>query len=82
MSSIFVSFCFIKSVSGSERYLTGSALYKPNDTENEFNELIYKGYTGGQESLVSPFEKGSIVLMIGRYVYEKEIEYVSIFFFI
>lgn len=71
MSSVFVSFCFIKSVSGSEKYLTGSALYRPNDTDNEFNELIYKGYMEAQGSLVLPFEKGSIVLMVGRSIPKK-----------
>ena len=76
MSSILIAFCFITSVSGSERYITGSAVYRVND--NEFQELIYKGFVGTDENLVSTFQLGMMVLMVGRYAYEDNKEYVSI----
>ena len=64
------------SVSGSKKYITESAVYKAND--NEFQELIYKGFVRTEENLISAFQLGMIVLMIGRYVYEENKEYLSI----
>ena len=44
MSSIFISFCFIKTVAGSDKYVTGSALYRVKGDEDKFREIIYKGF--------------------------------------
>ena len=74
MSSIFIAFCFITSVSGSERYITGSAIYRANN--DEFQELTYKGFIRTEINLVSAFQLGMIVLMIGCYIYEENKEYV------
>ncbi|CAG8538699.1 14550_t:CDS:2 [Cetraspora pellucida] len=75
MSSIFISFCFIKTITGNDKYVSGSALYRIKDNEDAFREIIYKGFTGSSESLIEEFEKESIVLMIRRYVYDENIEY-------
>ena len=53
MSSILIAFYFITSVSGSKKYITGSAVYRAND--NEFQELIYKGFVRTEENLISAF---------------------------
>ena len=69
-------FCFITSISGSERYITGNAIYRAND--NEFQKLTYKGFIRTEENLVSAFQLETIVLIVGCYVYEGNKEYVSI----
>ncbi|CAG8456848.1 10751_t:CDS:2 [Cetraspora pellucida] len=74
MSSIFIAYCFVKTVSGNDKFINGSALYCINDEDNEFREFIYKGFTGSNDSLIIDFEKNSIVLMIGRYVYHDNVE--------
>ena len=76
MSSIFIAFCFITSILESERYIMGSAVYKVND--DEFQELTYKSFIGTEKNLISAFQLGIIVLMVRRYVYEENKEYVSI----
>ncbi|CAG8586172.1 7021_t:CDS:2 [Diversispora eburnea] len=78
MSSVFISFCFIKTVTGNDKYVTGSALYRMKGDEDKFREIIYKGFTGTSETLIMDFEKDSIVLVIGRYVYEENVEYVTL----
>ncbi|CAG8495687.1 9882_t:CDS:2 [Dentiscutata heterogama] len=78
MSSVFTAFCFIKTVSGNDKFLTGTAVYRVTNDENEFRELTYKGFTGNSETLIIDFEKNSIVLMIGRYVYHQNSEYLSL----
>ncbi|RHZ80143.1 hypothetical protein Glove_139g15 [Diversispora epigaea] len=78
MSSVFISFCFIKTVTGNDKYVTGSALYRVKGDEDKFREIIYKGFTGTSETLIMDFEKDSIVLVIGRYVYEENVEYVTL----
>ena len=77
MSLIFISFCFVKTVSVNEKFLTGSALYRVSNEEDEFRQFNYKGFTATPETLIEDFEKNSIVLMIGRYVYE-DAEYVFV----
>ena len=79
MSSIFISFCFIKTVSGSSKCINGTALYRAtNDTDDDFREFIFKGYIEGEESLFLEVEKESIALIVGRHVYEQKTEYVHI----
>ena len=75
MSSIFIAFCFVTSISESERYITESAIYRAND--NEFQELTYKDFIRNEKNLVSAFQLGMIVLMIGCYVYEENKKYLS-----
>ncbi|CAG8850633.1 30886_t:CDS:2, partial [Gigaspora margarita] len=77
MSSVFISFCFVKTVSASEKFLTGSALYRVSKEDDEFREFTFKGFTATPETLIADFEKNSIVLMIGRYVYE-DAEYLTL----
>jgi len=76
MSSVFVSLCFVKSVSGSQKCISGNAVYRVNESDNDFREIEFKGYNTSPESMVSELEKGSIALIVGRYVYE-DMEYVS-----
>ncbi|CAG8792168.1 8996_t:CDS:2 [Gigaspora margarita] len=78
MLSIFISFCFIKTITGSDKYVSGSALYRIKDNKESFREIIYKGFTGSSETLIDNFENNSIVLMIGRYVYDKNTKYVTL----
>ncbi|CAG8772360.1 26195_t:CDS:2, partial [Racocetra persica] len=58
-----------------EKYVSGSALYQIKDDEESFREIIYKGFTRSSETLIDDFEKNSIVLIIGQYVYNEDIEY-------
>ncbi|CAG8526147.1 6691_t:CDS:2 [Scutellospora calospora] len=78
MSSLFVAFCLAKNVTRNDNYITGTALYRINSNTNQFREITFKGFTRNPESLVTPFEKNSILLMVGYYVYEENIEYVTI----
>ncbi|KAF0543518.1 hypothetical protein F8M41_003890 [Gigaspora margarita] len=78
MSSVFITFCFIKTVSGNSKFLNGTAIYRVSDDEDEFRELNYKGFTRNSETLIVDFERNSIVLMIGRYVYHQNAEYLSL----
>ncbi|RIB24707.1 hypothetical protein C2G38_626811 [Gigaspora rosea] len=78
MSSIFISFCFIKTVTGSDKYVSGSALYRIKDNEESFREIIYKGFTRSSETLIDDFENNSIVLIIGQYVYDENAEYITL----
>ncbi|KAF0508522.1 hypothetical protein F8M41_018746 [Gigaspora margarita] len=64
MSSIFIAFCFVKTISGNEKFLTGNALYRVNDDEDEYREITFKGFTANTESLIANFEKNSIVSLI------------------
>ncbi|RIB26425.1 hypothetical protein C2G38_2030215 [Gigaspora rosea] len=77
MSLIFVAFGFIKTTSGNVKFTTGTALYHATDEEDDFREFTYKGFTGSTDSLIIEFEKNLIVLMIGRYVYHDNAEFVS-----
>ena len=71
-----IAFCFITSISRSEKYITGNAVYRVNN--NKFQKLTYKGFIRTEENLVSSFQLEIIVLMVGHYVYEGNKEYVSI----
>ncbi|RIB15020.1 hypothetical protein C2G38_2193396 [Gigaspora rosea] len=77
MSSIFVAFCFVKTTSGNDKFTTGTALYRTTDEEDDFREFTYKGFTRSTDSLIIEFEKNSIVLMIGRYVYHNNAEFLG-----
>ncbi|RIB19003.1 hypothetical protein C2G38_2084173 [Gigaspora rosea] len=82
MSSLFVAFCFAKTVTGNDNYITGTALYQINDNTDEFREITFKGFTKNPDSLVIPFEKNSIILIVGHYVYKENVEYIYINFII
>src|SRR6185437_5845756 len=78
MSSLFVAFCLAKNVTGNDSYITGTAIYRINDITDKFREITFKGFPRNSDSLVTPFEKNSIILMVGRYVCEDNVEYVHI----
>ncbi|CAG8481242.1 6206_t:CDS:1, partial [Dentiscutata heterogama] len=67
-------FCFIKIVSGNDKFVTKFTLYCITDDDEEFREIIYKGFAANAKSLISNFEKNSIVYIVGRYIYNKNIE--------
>ena len=46
------------------------------DYIDTFREITFRGFTGYSKSLVLSIEKNSIVLIIGWYMYEENIEYV------
>ncbi|KAF0488009.1 hypothetical protein F8M41_022434 [Gigaspora margarita] len=78
MSSFFILFCFIKTISRSDKYISETALYRIDNDVDAFREITFKGFTSSSESLVSSLEKNSIALMIGRYVYEENTEYIAL----
>ncbi|CAG8726451.1 4081_t:CDS:2, partial [Dentiscutata heterogama] len=47
-------------------------------TEAAFREIIYKGFTESSETLIEEFESNFIVLIIGQYVYDENIEYITV----
>ena len=63
-------------MSGTEKSINGTALYRA--TQDEFREFIFKAYIESEESLIQEFEKESIVLIVGHYVYKEKIEYICI----
>ncbi|RIB27450.1 hypothetical protein C2G38_2029369 [Gigaspora rosea] len=77
MSSLFIAFCFTKNITWNDKCISGTALYRINHNVNKFSEITFKGFTASSESMVVPFEKNSIVLLIGRYAY-KDAEYVTL----
>ncbi|RIB26565.1 hypothetical protein C2G38_2266581 [Gigaspora rosea] len=64
MTSIFIALCFIKTISGSEKCIHGSAIYRTTNDEEEFRELTYKEFIASQEPLITALETNSIVLML------------------
>ncbi|CAG8832094.1 36753_t:CDS:2, partial [Gigaspora margarita] len=62
----------------SDKYISGSTLYRIKDNEESFREIIYKGFTRSSKTLIDNFKNNSIVLMIGRYVYDENAEYVTL----
>ncbi|CAG8821650.1 29627_t:CDS:2, partial [Gigaspora margarita] len=77
MSSLFTAFCFTKNVTNNNKHISGIALYQINYNVNKFREITFKGFIANSKSLIIPFKKNSIVLMIGCYVYE-DIKYVML----
>ncbi|CAG8669683.1 2899_t:CDS:2 [Gigaspora margarita] len=73
MSSLFVTFCLAKNVTGNDSYITGTALYRINDNTDKFREITFKGFLRNPDSLVTPFEKNTIILMVGCYVCEDNV---------
>ncbi|KAF0504550.1 hypothetical protein F8M41_019496 [Gigaspora margarita] len=68
MSSLFIAFCFAKTVTGNNKFITGTALYRISSFANDFREFTYKGFACNSKTLVFPFEKNFIVFMVGRYI--------------
>ncbi|CAG8666275.1 27321_t:CDS:2 [Gigaspora margarita] len=64
MSSIFISFCFAKTVSETDNFINRTALYQVAINNDQLSELTFKGYTSNPDSLVISFEKNAIVLML------------------
>ncbi|RIB02239.1 hypothetical protein C2G38_2228369 [Gigaspora rosea] len=57
MSSVFITFCFIKTVSKNSKFLNVTAVYHVSDDKDEFRELNYKGFTRNSETLIVDFEE-------------------------
>ncbi|CAG8721058.1 8174_t:CDS:2 [Dentiscutata erythropus] len=64
MSSLFISFCFAKTVSEPDKYISGTALYCTTNDNAEFREITFKGFIKNSDSLITPFEKNTIVLIV------------------
>ncbi|CAG8777123.1 3845_t:CDS:2 [Dentiscutata erythropus] len=64
MLSIFIAFCFIKTTSGNDKFVTGTALYRATNEDDKFREFTYKSFTGNSDSLIIEFEKNSIFGLI------------------
>ncbi|CAG8633219.1 4901_t:CDS:2, partial [Racocetra persica] len=54
-------------------YITRTALYQINVDTDKFREITFKGFIKNSNSLITPFEKHAIVLIVGRYVYEEDV---------
>ena len=78
MCSIFISFIFIKNVSINSKTIDGSAIYRDVENNN-YNEILFKGYLGGSEPLIIEFNKNCILQVTGWIVIENGTEYVFIF---
>ncbi|CAG8567921.1 12804_t:CDS:2, partial [Dentiscutata heterogama] len=61
-----------------DSYITGTVIYRINDNIDKFREITFKSFPRNSDSLVTPFKKNSIVLMVGCYVCEDNIEYITI----
>ena len=77
MSSIFISIVYVSNINLTEKTINGTASYKIDNEINEYRDIIFKGYLDNR--LICNFIKNSILLFIGRYVYEKDEEYVCIY---
>ncbi|CAG8724422.1 4399_t:CDS:2 [Dentiscutata heterogama] len=73
MSSLFIAFCLVKNVTGNNSYITRIAIYRINDNTDKFREITFKGFSKNSDSLVTPFEKNSIVLIVSHYVCEDNV---------
>ncbi|CAG8589040.1 17994_t:CDS:2 [Gigaspora rosea] len=74
MTSIFCAISYIKNVTGSDKICHGSAVYRTGI--EEFVEYKFKAFGFSETTLVEEVEKGSISMIIGRFVYitaEKEL---------
>ncbi|CAG8794445.1 3724_t:CDS:2, partial [Dentiscutata erythropus] len=47
-----------------DKFVTGSALYRVTDDEDEFRKITYKGFTSNSKSLIANFEKNSIICLV------------------
>jgi len=75
MTSLLVTFCYVSSVSSTEKTINGVASYKAG--KDDYRDVIFKGFISSS-GLISNFSKGSIVLFVGRFVYDENDEYVCI----
>ena len=66
MSSIMVTFLFIKNVKTHNKTIEGSANYLE---EEEYKQIFFKGFVG-PESLVASFDVNAIIQTTGRFVVE------------
>jgi len=64
MSSIMVTFLFIKNVKTHNKTIEGSASYLE---EEEYKQIFFKGFVG-LESLVASFDVNAIIQTTGRFV--------------
>ena len=75
MTSLLIMFCYVSSVSLTEKTINGVASYKAG--KDDYRDVIFKGFISSS-GLISNFSKGSIVLFVGRFVYDENDEYVCI----
>jgi hypothetical protein len=64
MCSTFVANYFIKSVTSTERTISGSALYR---RDSVFREVNFKGFYDEGVNVLH-FSKHSMIVLIGRYI--------------
>jgi hypothetical protein len=81
MCSIFISFIFVKNVSINNKTIDGSALYRDIENNN-YNEILFKGFLCGSKPLIIEFNKNSILQVTGRIVIEDGMEYVCVYIYI
>ena len=75
MSSILTTIAFVKSVSGSAT-LSGIATARLDD--DEYMDFHYKAFNVNVEGLVETIQPNTIMLFIGKYVFQESQLYVSI----
>ena len=76
MSSLFISNCFIKTVTSTDNSISGTAIYRT--AIGNFWELTFKGFfsdSKDNDDIVN-FNEKSLVVLIGRFALEDKVKYV------
>ncbi|RIB00184.1 hypothetical protein C2G38_2235252 [Gigaspora rosea] len=60
MSSLFTAFCFTKNVTGNDKCISGTTLYRINHNVDKFREITFKGFTASSEFMVTLVQSVSI----------------------
>lgn len=67
MASIFCAISFVKTVTGSDKICSGNAVYRTGI--DEFVEYKFKAFRFSDMTLVEEITKGSLSMIIGRFVF-------------
>jgi len=79
MSEILTAIVFVKSVSGTSA-MSGIATARTDD--EEYVDLQYKAFNADEGGLIEMIQANSIMLFVGKYVFQESQLYVSVVFLI
>ena len=79
MSAILTAIVFVKSVSGTSA-MSGIATARTGD--EEYVDLQYKAFNADEGGLIEMIQANSIMLFVGKYVFQESQLYVSVVFLI
>ena len=71
MNSVLITFLFVKNIKINNKSIEGSGAYLE---DGELKQITFKGFMG-PDSLVSEFDKNTIIQTTGRFVMEDGKEY-------